>query len=176
MTKRIKTLEDVICEITNEKKASLAKAQEELDQTTSVFSKRIQALESEKQTLLESITARDDINAKMIRSNAKKTILLCSAVALAATAAGVTGTGMWNNVTLEEAPTMNNGNVYTNSDELESNPNDVIIIGESIPNPTSHISPRSTHHFALRNKIKVGGRSHRVEKRSPKSTRKGSIP
>ena len=156
MTKKIKTLEDVICEITNEKKASLAKAQEELDQTTSVFSKRIQALESEKQTLLESITARDETNEKMIRSNAKKTILLCSAVALAAAAAaaGVAGTGIWNNVTLEEAPTMNDGNVDTTSDELESHPNDVVIIGESIPNPTSHISPRSTHHFALRNKIR----------------------
>lgn len=58
MKAKIKTLEDVICDVTNEKKASLAKAQEELNQTTSVFSKQIHALDCEKQILLDSITAR----------------------------------------------------------------------------------------------------------------------
>ena len=153
MKTKIKALEDIICDLTIEKKQTLEEAQEEFDQTTVALSSKIEALESENRTLLDQITVRDEMNSKRERTKAKKMAIMCSTVALSAAAAGITGASIWSNMTLD-VPRTNARIVDTHMDDLERNPVISTDVDKNMACPDSQINPRSTNHFALRKKLR----------------------
>ena len=138
MKAEVVSLEDLISNIANEKKTHLAMAQQELEQTKATLSGTILALEEEKKILLDKIRARDEINMDKVKFKTKMAVVVFGAIVLSAAAAGAVSFIMRNEMTtdvVEEYPTGIDGD-------------------EAIPYPTSQVSPRTTQHFSLRQKIR----------------------